>query len=163
MPLIGLHANCRTLSAETISTNQWMLCAAAHFRYLGCKQRIRSAVNDRMASSRILELGCAVVEGLPSGRCPILSRSSALFSSSASYEKGCQRQLSASRGAIFPKTLQGKIETDGYQKMSPLILDVTTNFVRFFTRRERLESLLYVSRLATNGPRPGKRRRDCLE
>jgi hypothetical protein len=25
-------------------------------RYLGCKQRIRSAVNDRMASSRILEL-----------------------------------------------------------------------------------------------------------
>jgi len=75
-----------------------------------------------LASSRILELGCAVVEGLPSGRCPILSRSSALFSSSASYEKGCQRQLSASRGAIFPKTLQGKIETDGYQKMSPLIL-----------------------------------------
>lgn len=37
-------------------------------------------------------------------------------------EKGSQRQLSASRGAIFRRTLQGQIEPDGYQKMSPPIL-----------------------------------------
>jgi integrase len=32
-------------------------------RYLGCKQRIRSAVNDCMASSRILELGARLWKG----------------------------------------------------------------------------------------------------
>ena len=47
-------------------------------RYLGCKQRIRSAVNDSLASNRILEL--AVVEVLPTikelsvfARCPVLT------------------------------------------------------------------------------------------
>jgi integrase len=37
-------------------------------RYLGCKQRIRSAVNDRVGSSRILDVTEPVVEGLPTIR-----------------------------------------------------------------------------------------------
>jgi site-specific recombinase XerD len=37
-------------------------------RYLGCKQRIRSAVNDRIGIKPTPWAGCAVVEGLPTSR-----------------------------------------------------------------------------------------------
>jgi integrase len=42
-------------------------------RYLGCKQRIRSAVNDRIGIEPNPWAGCAVVEGLPTTQCSLLA------------------------------------------------------------------------------------------